>query len=369
MMQNLFVVSALIGLFSQFWILISFVLIIIRYILGIEKYEYTEDTETQSRHLAKVITKHNQWHIGVTSIPGLGFIVSGTCISLWPRFFLGCISCNADQYGSNNSSSTTKFNVTIWCRKSTHDWLMKMQKQTNTKSRLTLERTYTNWHEPVLLLQEDGKLNIKCTKTQRTVIDRIIKLYHDPVSVDLKGRHVVIVYLYGPPGTGKSKVSEIIAQELNGVYTQTNPTRMGESCRRVIRSHDSTYDCPLIIEMPDYDKAFEECMKSKSDRMDRFKPEVSDLQSHNAMMDSFHRKDNLIVIITGNKSHTEISAKVREADISESNVLESECEESEFDEYGSVFRKGRLDFTFEFTDEDRIYLRNGDINYAIFDKK
>lgn len=78
-------------------------------------YKYTAENESQSRALAKVITENHQFCTAKKAIPGLGLTASGICISLWPKFFWAQIGTDTQTTGYNKATTTTKFNVYLWC--------------------------------------------------------------------------------------------------------------------------------------------------------------------------------------------------------------------------------------------------------------
>lgn len=385
MLQNLVVLSMIISLFGSFGVVLAFVFMISRCLHGMRKFKVDHMNEAKARYLAKVITKHHQWCDQFTEVSRIGRICTGTCISIWPKFYWAQVGRHTSTWGGDTATATTKFDITLWCTESTYNWLMDCEKRLDTDSRLVLDRAYI-WHDPILQLRERPKLNIKKTKTQDRIIEEIKQLYHHPTAPDLQGKHIVVCYLIGRPGTGKSKVSTLIAQDLGGVRVKVNPTKKGFSARKAIESYDSTYESPLIIDMSDYDKSLLKCLKRKPKDKEN-PPEVTCVEDHDSLFDDFHEDyDNLIVIVSGNKPPGEITEAFKDIDVRKDRIesrkkpsMRSTTDEKgkepanedpdDFDQTGSLFRQGRLDYIAKFTDKDRIFNKDKTINNDIFIRK
>ena len=135
----------------------------------------------------------------------------------------------------------------------------------------------------------------------------------------------------GPPGTGKSVLGEIIALAVKGVLCTTyNPTMYGHSINTVLKVAGPTGKRPVVLVLNEVDQWYtypkELAAAKPSDWLTRDVDPVNPKTTSNAFFDKLAWIDNLIVVITTNKTSDELD---------------------DIDGFGSLFRPGRVSGRFE----------------------
>ncbi len=137
----------------------------------------------------------------------------------------------------------------------------------------------------------------------------------------------------GPPGTGKSVLGEIIALTVKGVLcTAFNPITYGHSISTVLKVAKPTERKPVVLVLNEVDQWYtfpkELAAAKPSDWLTRDVDPVNPKTTSNAFFDKLAWIDNLIVVLTTNKTPKELD---------------------EIDGFGSLFRPGRVSGKFEMT--------------------
>lgn len=135
----------------------------------------------------------------------------------------------------------------------------------------------------------------------------------------------------GPPGTGKSVLGEIIARKTGGILCdEYNPTQYGQSVATLIKVANPTAKKPLVLVLNEIDQWYtypkETAAAKASDWLTRDIDPTNPKASSNAFFDKLAWKDNVIVVLTTNKTKEELD---------------------EIDGFGSLFRKGRVSEYYE----------------------
>lgn len=307
---------------------------------NIEEYSYNRSSKTKTRNIARNISDIAKWKMVKTNVDGIGDITLGLHINLQP-FLIAYI----DSTFSGKYVRKPSFEIKLYCSKKTHESLNKLEfelDKTIYKEILQIPQ-YGEYHIDI----KSHQLFFDATIKQQTVIEDISKYYENPLLSDVKYRKICVAYLYGPPGTGKSMIGKFLAHKYHATYCKINPTHKDDISIKYLYHVCTRKDFRnLVISLDDYDKILLEMVKNnkstKSKNDDKYS-EVYDLASHNALFDTIRSMNNIIVLITANKSPKEVCNNVKELDRS--------CDSS----VGSLFRKGRIDMIIPFDSDDIIH--------------
>lgn len=142
-------------------------------------------------------------------------------------------------------------------------------------------------------------------KNSKDVAESIVNDYNN------SSTHLSKVYiLHGKPGCGKSTTLRIITNMLKGVlFSDYDPTKI-HSIKDVIR--DYTDKEPLIIGYEEFDISFEKIITDQVERQyENIILDAVDKSSWNNLIDYIKRKQNVIFIMTTNKTIEQIKEITR----------------------------------------------------------
>lgn len=138
----------------------------------------------------------------------------------------------------------------------------------------------------------------------------------------------------GPAGTGKTLLGEIIALKLKGILCfKYDPTQYGNSISTILKVSKPTAKRPLVLVLNEVDQWFtypkETAAAKPSDWLTRDIDPTNPKTSSNSFLDELAWIDNVIVVMTTNKSKEELDT---------------------IDGFGSLFRPGRVTKCFTMTE-------------------
>lgn len=315
-------------------------IMITKFIHKIEIYTYNHTSNIKSRKIAENISKISKWKMIKSSMDEVGYITLGLHINLSP-FIIAYIDTDFDFHLRKNI-----FNVELYCTKKTHDLLLDVDNNNAHviayKEHIYIKAYYDNY------IIKHNQIDIFMTPTikQKCVIEKILEYYRKPKLLDVKKQHICIAYLHGPPGVGKSTIGRFLAQELHGTFAKINPsTKYDINIKHLYYCYNRNDFHNLIINLDDYDKILLKIIQKKSNSTkseESSKSEVYDIASHNSLFDMFRTMNNIIILVTANKSSKEVEECINEIDTS------TDCSIS------SIFRKGRIDLFIDFNEDDII---------------
>jgi hypothetical protein len=157
---------------------------------------------------------------------------------------------------------------------------------------------------------------------QKTVIEAIAE--HQ------KARRHTVVYLHGPPCTGKSMIGVLLANELGGTFCNTlKPWQPGDSIGLLYSEAEPTSIKPLVLVFDEFDSALLRIHEGIPPH-NKIPTPVTDKPGWNHLLDEIQRNmyPDLVLILTSNRDPDYI----RSLD-------------------PSYIRNGRVDLTFEMTEE------------------
>lgn len=143
-----------------------------------------------------------------------------------------------------------------------------------------------------------------CTQ-QSSVVSKFVELVNISIANGFGQRLAAMIA--GPSGTGKSQIARMIAVALNAtICDDFNPTDAGECLATLLRITKPTHKNPLIIVLDEADQMFIDIHGQKIKEHEFLVTPVRNKPGWNTFADRLSEVDNVILIITMNKSFKEI---------------------------------------------------------------
>ena len=139
---------------------------------------------------------------------------------------------------------------------------------------------------------------------QEPVVDEIISHY--------KNREQLVAFISGVPCSGKSSIGYLVANEINASFCHTfNPTVPGDNIHNLItniRENGNEIDKPIVIVLEEIDVLLYNVHHNKVVENQKVSTSVKDKSSWCSFLDDMFIYQNIILIMTSNKSKSEIDA-------------------------------------------------------------
>lgn len=143
--------------------------------------------------------------------------------------------------------------------------------------------------------------NLKALPSQEPIIKSVSELYNS--------KRQITIFIDGVPGSGKSSIGYLVAKELNGSFCHTfNPTDPGDSFSRTvnqIRDSESPDDL-IVIVLEEVDVLLKNIHTGSIKENYKIPTSVKDKASWASFLDDMFFYPNIILILTSNKSKSEI---------------------------------------------------------------
>ena len=145
--------------------------------------------------------------------------------------------------------------------------------------------------------------NLHPLPSQKVVIDDIILKY--------KTKNHLVVFIEGIPCSGKSSIGYLLAKELSASFCHTfNPSEPGDTLSNVIsciKYGGDQSDGPIVIILEEVDIIINNIHNGKIPLNKSIPISVKDKPSWNSFLDDIFFYENIILILTSNKTRTEIN--------------------------------------------------------------
>ena len=145
------------------------------------------------------------------------------------------------------------------------------------------------------------KLDIKIPSMRQTNIIETISDYYAAA-----GSHTV--FIYGPTGSYKTSTALLLADKLNGTICYSfDPTSPGDNISALVCEANPTKEKPLIILIDEVDIMIADIHDGVTPHK-HIPISVRDKRTFNTFMDRLKDNDNVILVLTSNKTLDEIDA-------------------------------------------------------------
>jgi hypothetical protein len=144
--------------------------------------------------------------------------------------------------------------------------------------------------------------NLIALPSQEPIVDDIISEY--------KRRDQLIVFIDGVPCSGKSSIGYLVAKNIGGAFCHTfNPTDPGDKFDNLIRHIRDlvvTSESPIVVVLEEVDILLNKIHNQTIRENHKIPTSVKDKSSWSSFLDDMFFYQNVILIMTSNKSKNEI---------------------------------------------------------------
>jgi len=144
--------------------------------------------------------------------------------------------------------------------------------------------------------------NLEPLLSQQPVVDEIIEEY--------RRKDHLVVFIDGIPCSGKSSIGYLVAKQIGGSFCHTfNPTVPGDNFHNLItqiRDNGNTDKSPIVVVLEEIDILLHNIHNNKVVENPKISTSVKDKSSWCSFLDDMFIHENIILIMTSNKSKSEI---------------------------------------------------------------
>jgi len=159
--------------------------------------------------------------------------------------------------------------------------------------------SYSNFNYSRLLLNLKNLEPLLC---QEPVLYEIVSEY--------KRKEQVVVFIEGVPCSGKSSIGYLVAKQINASFCHTfNPTVPGDNFNNLItqiRENDIAKESPIVVVLEEIDILLYNIHHNKLVENPKISISVKDKSSWCSFLDDMFLYQNIVLIMTSNKSKSEI---------------------------------------------------------------
>jgi len=161
--------------------------------------------------------------------------------------------------------------------------------------------TYSNFGYSRLLLNLKKLEPLLC---QESIVDEIIRQY--------KRKEQLVIFIDGIPCSGKSSIGYLVAKQIGGSFCHTfNPTVPGDNFHNLItqiRDNDNTFQAPIVVVLEEIDIILYNIHNNKLVENSKVSTSVKDKSSWCSFLDDMFIYQNIVLIMTSNKTKGDIDA-------------------------------------------------------------
>lgn len=144
--------------------------------------------------------------------------------------------------------------------------------------------------------------NLIALPSQEPIVNDIIS--------DYKCRDQLVVFIDGVPCSGKSSIGYLVAKNIGGAFCHTfNPTDPGDkfdNLVRCIRDLTATSESPIVVVLEEVDVLLNKIHNQTIRENHKIPTAVKDKSSWSSFLDDMFFYQNIILIMTSNKTKSEI---------------------------------------------------------------
>jgi len=146
--------------------------------------------------------------------------------------------------------------------------------------------------------------NLEPLLCQEPIVDEIVAQY--------KRKEQLVVFIDGIPCSGKSSIGYLLAKEIGASFCHTfNPTVPGDNFPNLItqiRENGNTNQSPIVVVLEEVDIMLYNIHNNRLIENPKVSTSVKDKSSWSSFLDDMFIYQNIILIMTSNKTKSEIDA-------------------------------------------------------------